>query len=192
MLVFCLIKQLQTESPYVYRLQRSCRKVMFSVVSVCLFTGVSCGRYPWYIGHHYTGTPSLWTWNLTVQGPLDMGSHCTAPCGSDIWWPRLEIYSNVFTAIRNNANVFSVMSIDFVHMSIYILNDEGRKRYYFPRDFKKYSFTTKQFRKKQINSGGSWCLWVFVVNSFRKWPLMFALYFLVQCNKRNLKLTWTI
>ena len=38
--------------------QRSCGKVMFSVVSVCLSTGwVPCVHYPWCIGPHHTGTP---------------------------------------------------------------------------------------------------------------------------------------
>ena len=154
MLVFCLIKQLQTESPYVYHPPTKLRKCNV-FIRVCMFVHRGTGFH--VAVTHDTLDITIqrppetslyrapWTWVLTVQ----------APSGSDIWWPRLEIYSNVFTSIKNNANVFSVMRIDFVHMSIYILNDEGRKRYYFPRDFKKYSFTTKQFRKKQINSGRS-------------------------------------
>ena len=70
-----------------------CGKVIFSVVSVGLFTG---GEGPHVaITHdkldltvqgppnmelHYTGNP--WTWTLLYVDPR--------PLASDIWWPRLE------------------------------------------------------------------------------------------------------
>ena len=73
--------------------QRSCGKVIFSVVSVGLFTD---GEGPHVaITHdkldltvqgppnmelHYTGNP--WTWTLLYVDPR--------PLASDIWWPRLE------------------------------------------------------------------------------------------------------
>ena len=57
--------------------QESCRKVLFSVVSVCLFRGVPM----------CTGT-------LT---PPDMGPHCKAPLASELWWQRCVTCSNLFT-----------------------------------------------------------------------------------------------
>ena len=79
--------------------QWSCRKVMFSVMCACQFVclqGAPCDHYPWCIGPHHTGTPS-------VQGPCPL---CTgfwpplyrvhSPAG-DIWWTRLETCSNLFT-----------------------------------------------------------------------------------------------
>ena len=58
--------------------QRICRKVMFSVVSVCLFRRFPCDHCPGYIGLHHTGTlvPPQ-TWDLTVQGPLPTSGHGT-------------------------------------------------------------------------------------------------------------------
>ena len=41
-------------------LQRSCGKVMFSIISVCLSTGDSpCDHYLWCIEPHHTGTPLI-------------------------------------------------------------------------------------------------------------------------------------
>ena len=70
--------------------QRSCGKVMFSVVCVCLSTaleGVPCAHY------------------LIVQGaihpatPPDMRPSCKGPLSpvSDIWWPSLGTCSSLFT-----------------------------------------------------------------------------------------------
>ena len=74
-------------------LQRRCRIIMFSVMSVCqLFCprGFPCDHYPWCIGPQHTGIPIpgslLKMWDLTVQGPwpqspspTNMGPHCTGP-----------------------------------------------------------------------------------------------------------------
>ena len=54
--------------------QRSYRKVMFSLVSVCLFTdrGRGVPRLPLPVMHWtslYSPNPTPWTWDLTVQGP---------------------------------------------------------------------------------------------------------------------------
>ena len=80
--------------------QQSCRKVIFSLVSVCLSVQ---GRGQ---------SPSDYTGNLLAlppPPPLNMGPHCTgtrpAPVpfavqwspGSDTWWPRLETCSNLIT-----------------------------------------------------------------------------------------------
>ena len=40
--------------------QRSCRNVMFSVLSVCSYGRVPCDHYPGCIGPHCTGTPLPW------------------------------------------------------------------------------------------------------------------------------------
>ena len=55
--------------------QRSCGKIMFSVLCVCLFTvGISCDHYPWCIGPHHTGTPrhvqTCSTWTHCTGTPL--------------------------------------------------------------------------------------------------------------------------
>ena len=68
--------------------QRSCGKVMFSVVSVC-----SQGKRG--------GVPMLplpiMHWNsLYIPPPLDI-RHGTPPA-SDIWWPSLETCSDLFTS----------------------------------------------------------------------------------------------
>ena len=67
--------------------QRSCRKVMFSVVCVCLFGGgVSCD-------HYLTGLPISWT-------PTRYGTFLYRdpwPPVSDIWWPSLRTCSRLFT-----------------------------------------------------------------------------------------------
>ena len=79
--------------------QRSCGKVMFSIVSVrhCVHSkgeGAPCDHYPWCIGPHCI-TPSAHyltpprTWDLTVFLPSPT---------SDIWWPSLKTCSNLFTS----------------------------------------------------------------------------------------------
>ena len=90
--------------------QRSCLKVMFSVVSVCslgqwsplpmmhrtsLYSPAPCPILPQDIGPYCAAPPSpdpLQIWDLTVQGPLPL----TRPT-SDIWWSSLEISSKLFT-----------------------------------------------------------------------------------------------
>ena len=89
--------------------QRSCGKLKFSVVHVCLCWGGLMWPSPmmyWtslYIdpnpltpalslGHEtslYTDPsgPTPWTWGITLQ----------APPASDIWWQRLDTCSNMFT-----------------------------------------------------------------------------------------------
>ena len=71
--------------------QRSCRKVMFSVMSVCLSFHPQGGpMWPLPIMH--------WTSLYRVLPPC-RGTHlCTGPTlASDIWWPRLDTCSNSFT-----------------------------------------------------------------------------------------------
>ena len=112
---------------------------------VCLFTGAPCDHYPWCIGLRHTGTPqtpvltcpprtwdllslyeheTLWTWDLTVQGPhphpnlnarphLDMGLFLQGPpppfpaplvitsCGQDLRpaWEFFHLRTTVHTDI---------------------------------------------------------------------------------------------
>ena len=78
--------------------QRSCWKVMFSDLSVHQSfspQGVSCNHNTWCNGphptHHYP---------IPRHGALlyrDHPSLVPAPTASDIGWPRLESYSNLFT-----------------------------------------------------------------------------------------------
>ena len=84
---------------------------MFLVVSICLsgVKGVQCDNYTSCIGPHCTSPPA------PALAPSDMGPHRTghlpgfgAPqqCNlteqrrpaSDIWWPSLETFSNLFTS----------------------------------------------------------------------------------------------
>ena len=78
--------------------QRSCGKVMFSLVSVCLFTRwrVSpCDHYPWFIGSLCTATPPpIPCYNPPRHETWDSLALLTA---SDTWWPSLETCSNLFT-----------------------------------------------------------------------------------------------
>ena len=55
---------------------------------------------PLDMGPHCAGAPPLWTWDLAVHGPL--------PSVSNIWWPKLETYSNLFTWLHPNtgANIW--------------------------------------------------------------------------------------
>ena len=53
--------------------QRSCRKVMFSVMCLSVHGGSQCGHYPWSIGPHCTGIlldmfKPLFNLDQTVQG----------------------------------------------------------------------------------------------------------------------------
>ena len=69
--------------------QWSCRKVIFSFVSVCQAVILSTGRPMWQcdswcIGPHHIAPL---TWHLNAQGPPT----------SDIWWPRFKTCSNFFT-----------------------------------------------------------------------------------------------
>ena len=71
-------------------------------------------HYPRYIGPHHTrALPRTWsqpqTWELIVQWPPDPGVPWIHICyltvqvaialtpASDIWWPRLDTFSNLFT-----------------------------------------------------------------------------------------------
>ena len=61
--------------------QRSCGKVMFSVMSLCPEPGVPIDRAP-------------------PPGPVRTSAplyRVPAPTASNIWWPRLETCSNLFT-----------------------------------------------------------------------------------------------
>ena len=91
---------------YYHQPTKFCRKVMFSA-SVCLSFcsgrgGVPFDHYLWCIGSHYTGTCSprhvqtcsTWT-SLYRHLPLP---YRAPPPASDIWWPRLETCSNLFTS----------------------------------------------------------------------------------------------
>ena len=81
--------------------QRSCRRVLFSVMSVhqpVILPGggaVPCHHYPRCIRPHHTMGPycpcpqSPQLWDLTVQ-------RSSAPA-SEIWWPRLDTFSYLFT-----------------------------------------------------------------------------------------------
>ena len=77
--------------------QRSWGKVMFSLMSVCLYVnrGSPCHHYTWCIGTHCTDSPLALapprhqTWGLPYASP-------SYP-GSDNWWPSLETCSNLFT-----------------------------------------------------------------------------------------------
>ena len=40
----------------------------------------------------YRKPPAIWPWPC-----LDVGPHCTGTPNTDIWWPRLETCSNLFT-----------------------------------------------------------------------------------------------
>ena len=69
--------------------QRSFGEVMFSLVFVCLFTGLGgspCENYPWYIRSHYTGPLDMWPLpvHLTVPPASDIGP----PISTDIWWQK--------------------------------------------------------------------------------------------------------
>ena len=74
---------------------------------VCLFTGGSHGTITHDASDLAVQGP-LWTWDLSIQRPqprppplhTDMGPHCTgtpSPPDSDIWSPRLDSCSNLFT-----------------------------------------------------------------------------------------------
>ena len=73
------------------RRQRSCGKVMFkSCLSIIhsVHRAVPCDHYPWCIGPH-----------CTDPCPFCTGTHlCTGfTPRSDIWWPRQDTCSNLFT-----------------------------------------------------------------------------------------------
>ena len=70
----------------IYRPTTKLGKVMFSQVSVILLGGP-----------HVTITHDAL--DLTVQGPSSRQSPSIQPPTSDIWWPRLEICSNLFTRL---------------------------------------------------------------------------------------------
>ena len=84
---------------------------MFLVVSICWsgVKGVPCDHYTSCIGPHCTAPPQpqhwpLQTWDLTGQGtclalvpPSNVISQ-NRPPASDIWWPSLETFSNLFTS----------------------------------------------------------------------------------------------
>ena len=76
--------------------QRSCLTVMFVCLSVCL--SFSLWSRGWTSSHRESSSPacSPWTWCLTVQGPP----------ASDLWWPRLEICSNVFTWAHPTSDIW--------------------------------------------------------------------------------------
>ena len=65
--------------------------VFRSCLSLCSGEGAPCDHYPKCIGPHPVRTlgpvPLLPDMGLTVQGPP----------ASDIWWPRLDSCSNLFT-----------------------------------------------------------------------------------------------
>ena len=72
--------------------QRSCGKVMFLLVSVCLFMGRE---------EVLNVTITHDTLDLTLQGPSPRHQIWDYPpvlssSASDIWWPSLETYSNFF------------------------------------------------------------------------------------------------
>ena len=57
---------------------------------VCLFTGRGgdpCDHYPWCIGPHHARTP-----------------------GSDIWWPKMETCSNLFSGGPQGGSLYDVTS----------------------------------------------------------------------------------
>ena len=88
--------------------QRSHWKVMFSVLcifqSVCLQVDVPGDHYPWCIAPHHIWPPKTRS-NFLKLGPLTPGlvplyrdsSPDSGSPGSDIWWARLAICSNLFT-----------------------------------------------------------------------------------------------
>ena len=78
--------------------QRSCGKVMFSLVSVCLFQRwrVSpCDHCTWWIGSLCTVTPPP----IPCYNPPrhETWESLAPPPAGDIWWPSLETCSNLFT-----------------------------------------------------------------------------------------------
>ena len=91
--IWSLLTKVKIEAIFTAR-QRSCGKLMFSLMSVCPH-GVPCDYYPWCIGSHCTGALPL-PQDMRHWDPQTSSRHGTWAPASDIEWSRLETRSNLF------------------------------------------------------------------------------------------------